>query len=91
MYSSAHSVLQQIDFPFFWAEKLKIKTIIPLSEELTNKIRIIHRLNFYRESILDLMRENNLEQMLVMVTPPLCRLTSSSARTSSCISRRTTS
>lgn len=32
MYLINNLVLQQIDFPLFWAEKLKIKTIIPLND-----------------------------------------------------------
>jgi len=48
MYLIFDLVLQNIDFPKCWAAKVKIRSIIPLSEEVRNKINIIHRLSFYR-------------------------------------------
>ena len=43
-----------MNFPRLWAEALRIRHIIPLSQELTTKVHLIHRLSFYRENILDL-------------------------------------
>ena len=74
--------MQNIDFPKCWAAKLKIRSILPLSDDLSNKIKIVHRLGFYRENILDLMKETNLEQMLVMVGMLLFRRKWSLAKTS---------
>jgi hypothetical protein len=47
-------VMKEVDFPKMWVENLKIRSIVPLNEELTTKIHIIHRISFYRENILDL-------------------------------------
>lgn len=46
---------------------MKIRNIVPLSEDLILKVNLIHRLNFYRENILDFLKEGYLEHILVMV------------------------
>ena len=59
-------VLQEVDFPRMWAESIKIRSIVPMNAELTTKIHLTHRLNFYRENILDLKMDGYLENILVM-------------------------
>jgi len=67
---------------------VKIKELLPLSAELNKKIQIIHRIAFYRENILDLMKETYFEHILVLVTFQLCRRKLSAAKTSSTSSSR---
>lgn len=55
-----------MDFPRLWTETLRIRHIIPLSQEVTTKIHLMHRLSFYREHILDLKVDGYLENILVM-------------------------
>ena len=55
-----------MDFPQLWAERLKIRHIIPLNQEVTTKIHLMHRLSFYRENILDLKVDGYLENILIM-------------------------
>ena len=59
-------VLKDIDFPKLWSDKLRIRSIVTMTEEVTIKIHIIHRISFFRENILDLTKESYLEQLLVM-------------------------
>ena len=59
-------VVREIDFPRMWIERLKIKHLIPLNEELTTKIHLFHRLIFYKENILDLKVDGYLENVLIM-------------------------
>lgn len=42
--------------------------MVGLSEQLKGKIQIIHRIAFYRENILDLMKETYFEHILLLVT-----------------------
>lgn len=65
--------LQDVNFPQMWIESLKIRHIVPLNEELTTKIHLIHRLSFYRENILDLKTDGYLENILVMTHQEYCK------------------
>ena len=60
-------VNKNIDLVKSWAERVRIKQILPLNEQLNNKILIYHRIAFYRENILDLMKETYFEHILVLV------------------------
>jgi hypothetical protein len=62
---------------------VRIKEILPLSADLNKKIQIIHRIAFYRENILDLMKETYFEHILVLVPIPPRRRRLSAPRTSS--------
>jgi len=68
-----NSVLQDVNFPQMWVNRLKIRHIVPLNEELTTKIHLIHRLCFYREHILDLKTDGYLENILVMTHQEYCK------------------
>lgn len=65
--SLIYVVNKNIDLVKSWAERVKIKQILPLNEQLNNKILIYHRIAFYRENILDLMKETYFEHILVLV------------------------
>jgi hypothetical protein len=88
VYPPPYAVNRSIDLPRAWAERVHIKQILPLSADLTKKVQIIHRIAFYRENILDLMKETYFEHILVLVPPPLFRHKPSAARTSSTSSSR---
>ena len=88
MYNCRYSVNRNIDFPYAWSERVKIKELLPLSAALNKKIQIIHRIAFYRENILDLMKETYFEHILVLVAFHLCRRKLSAAKTSSTSSSR---
>jgi hypothetical protein len=83
VYLSAHSVVFEIDFPLVWQQKLQIKPMAGLTAEICERIQIYHRVNFYRENILDLTKEFHFEQILLMVGPPPRRSTPTAAATSS--------
>ena len=80
MYLDAYSVLKDLDFPQLFSEKVKIRHIVPLNEELTVKVHVIHRLQFYREYILDFKVDGYLENILVMVSSDLLRPNRNSAK-----------
>ena len=65
--SFGYLVLTDIDFPQRWASTVRVRSLVPLGDDLGTKVLLIHRLNFYRENILDLTKEGYLEHILVMV------------------------
>lgn len=88
MYLFSYSVTRDIDFPQLYSEKVRIKHIVAFNEELTMKIHVIHRLQFYREYMLDFKLEGYLENILVTVLLGLLRQNRSSVKTLCSISSR---
>lgn len=56
-----------MNYPELWRTALKMKWVIGLSEDMNNRVQIYHRVNFYREHILDYFKELYLDHILVMV------------------------